>query len=332
MSGIDETTAIVEMRFGSHLYGTATPASDTDLKRVHLPSAEAILLQRVRPVISTQTKVDARSKNRAEDIDQESFVLHKFLALVADGQTVAMDMLFAPASMVLGAPSPIWTELQENADRLVSRQCKSFIGYCRQQANKYGVRGSRVAAARYTVEILDAYIARGGERSKLGDHADDVAAAIHGREFMAVVMIPQVSGVDAPHLEVCDRKAPYTVTCKEARAIFQRVVDQYGQRALQAERNEGVDWKALSHAVRVGRQAIELLATGRITFPRPEAQRLIAIKLGEVPYRAVAEEIEHLFEDVERGAAVSPLPERPDFDWIDGFVCAAYADVVRTAT
>ena len=39
---------IVEMRFGSHLYGTDTATSDLDLKGVYLPSAREILLQRAR--------------------------------------------------------------------------------------------------------------------------------------------------------------------------------------------------------------------------------------------------------------------------------------------
>lgn len=322
---------IVEMRFGSHLYGTSTPASDTDLKRIHLPGARDILLQRVRPVVATQTKVDRALKNGADDVDTESFALHKFLALVAEGQTVAMDMLFAPPAMIIGAPSPLWVEIQANAHRLISRQCKSFIGYCRQQANKYGVRGSRVAAARHAVAVLDDCIATGGERDKVGAHAAQIEAAIAGREFMAVTMIPQASGEDAPHLDVCDRKAPYTVTLREARSIYQRVVDQYGQRALLAERNDGVDWKALSHAVRVGRQAIELLETGQITFPRPEATHLLSVKTGALPYRAVAEEIERLFDQVEAAARLSALPDQPDLAWIDGFVVEAYQTAVLGA-
>jgi hypothetical protein len=54
---------------------------------------------------------------------------------------------------------------------------------------------------------------------------------------------------------------PLTASIKTAREILQRLVTEYGQRALQAERNEGVDWKALSHAVRVGREALELFET-----------------------------------------------------------------------
>jgi predicted nucleotidyltransferase len=43
---------IVEMRFGSHLYGTATPESDLDFKGVYLPEARDILLQRVKPTVT----------------------------------------------------------------------------------------------------------------------------------------------------------------------------------------------------------------------------------------------------------------------------------------
>jgi predicted nucleotidyltransferase len=39
---------IVEMRFGSHLYSTATPLSDLDYKGVELPDGRDILLQRVQ--------------------------------------------------------------------------------------------------------------------------------------------------------------------------------------------------------------------------------------------------------------------------------------------
>jgi predicted nucleotidyltransferase len=37
---------LVTMKFGSHLYGTNTPASDLDLKSVHLPPADAMLAAR----------------------------------------------------------------------------------------------------------------------------------------------------------------------------------------------------------------------------------------------------------------------------------------------
>jgi hypothetical protein len=54
---------IVEMRFGSHLYGTATPQSDLDLKAVYLPDARDTLLQRVPNMILLLLDKAKREKN-----------------------------------------------------------------------------------------------------------------------------------------------------------------------------------------------------------------------------------------------------------------------------
>ena len=123
---------------------------------------------------------------------------------------------------------------------------------------------------------------------------------------------------------------PFPGTIKGAREVVQRLVDRYGERALQAERNEGVDWKALSHAVRVGREALELLATGRITLPLGDAAEILAIKRGEHPYHAVAAEIERLLSAVETATQTSTLRARPDDAFIDGLVVRTYRAAILT--
>jgi len=50
---------IVDMRFGSHLYGTATPESDLDCKAVCLPGARDILLQRVQGTMAFVAMADS---------------------------------------------------------------------------------------------------------------------------------------------------------------------------------------------------------------------------------------------------------------------------------
>jgi len=147
---------LVQMKFGSHLYGTNTLASDLDLKSVHLPTANDILLGRIKQVVSTSTG-DQNAKNTAADVDEESFTLQKFLALATQGQTVAVDMLFAPSWSWIGEPDPVWAEVILNRHRLLTSQSASFVGYCRAQANKYGIRGSRVAAARAALSLLESH-------------------------------------------------------------------------------------------------------------------------------------------------------------------------------
>jgi hypothetical protein len=322
---------IVEMRFGSHLYGTDTPQSDLDLKGVYLPEGRDILLQRAAAtIVSTRAKA-AGERNAPGDVDRETFSLQRYLELLAEGQTMALDLLFAPDAALTRPALPLWREIQASADRLVTRRASAFVRYCRQQANKYGIKGSRVAAARKALELLTAAQAGLGTKAKLGEIAAEVAAFAAGAEHVALVDLMVPGDRLVRHLEVCGRRMPFTGSIKSAREVTARLVKEYGERALQAERNEGVDWKALSHAVRVGREAVELLQTGRITFPLPCAAHVRRIKAGALPYENVAAEIEQLLQDVQAAAASSALPEAPDQAFIDDLVARAYRGKVLEA-
>jgi len=131
------------------------------------------------------------------------------------------------------------------------------------------------------------------------------------------------------HLSVVNRRCGYTTTIKDAHAVYARIYENYGERARMAMTNEGVDWKAMSHAIRVSRQALELLATGRITFPRPDAEELLAIKLGKFPFSEVGRTLEELVEKVEAAAEISTLPEESDQDAIDRLVIYLYDSQLR---
>lgn len=91
---------LVKMKFGSHLYGTATSESDVDYKGVFLPSKEDILLGNIPKNYSFSTKVNG-SKNNPDDIDVELYSLHYFIKLACEGQTVALDMLHALETMIV---------------------------------------------------------------------------------------------------------------------------------------------------------------------------------------------------------------------------------------
>lgn len=320
---------IVRIRFGSHLYGTATPASDLDFKSIYMPDARAILLQRVKGSISTKRGKVEGEKNFAGEVDEESFSLQRYLGLLAEGQTVATDVLFAPEWSMVEAPSDEWREIVANRSRLITRKSAAFVGYCRQQANKYGIKGSRVAAARKALAALEDGVTVLGTTVKLSLMEWSIREIVAETEHMAIVPIDHISGTTVNHWEVCGRKMSYQASIKNARDMVASLVKDYGHRALQAESQQGVDWKALSHAVRVARQAIELLSTGRVTFPLPDAAHILAIKKAEIPYHEVAAEIEQGLVDIEAASEISTLPGEPDQKWIDDFVAHTYGAEVR---
>lgn len=321
---------ILSIKFGSHLYGTSTPNSDIDLKKIFIPDTYDIVMQRVTDSINTIRPKYAGEKNYAGEVECESYSLQKFLSLASQGQTVAIDILFAPDSVMEKEPHWIWREIQRNKHKLLTKKSMSFVKYCQQQANKYGIKGSRVSAARKALSVLnwavDVYGVSG--QIKLGVIRDIIEETCKNTEHMEIIQITQVGNKVIDYWEVCGRKLQYTASLVHARDVMQNMVNEYGNRALQAEKQQGIDWKALSHAIRIGRQAIQLLETGNITFPLPYADEILAVKCGKRLYQDVSKEIEDLLVKVEEAAKVSTLPEEVDQQWIDKFVYEWYLDTI----
>lgn len=312
-------STIVQIKFGSHLYGTATEDSDLDIKAVYIPSARDILLQTIQPTITTGRTKASREKNTAQDVDFEAYTPHKFLSLLAEGQTVALDMFFAPSQFFIEEPSPIWSDIQAIGPSLFNKEAASFVRYCRQQANKYGIKGSRIASARKAGLFFKQALEHYPSASKLSLLEKELEA-LSPYEFITFGELENISGVATKYIEVCGKKVLYTASIKSAHEITQRLINEYGARALAAEKNKGIDWKALSHAIRVGYEAIEFLTTQKITFPRPEAKHLVAIKQGRLTFKAVAEEIEDLLAKVEKASLESTLVDTYNPQIIDDFI------------
>lgn len=324
---------ILKMTFGSQVYGTSLPTSDTDYKAIYIPSAKDILMGRVKETLSTTTKKDPKGKNSSEDVDIETFSLKQYMKLLLEGQTVALDMLFSGYDHIVendwNEYRDVWGIIQENRHRFISKQCTSFVGYAKQQAAKYGIKGSRIAAVRKAIELLHELLKFEGilAYSRLSDcfiTIDHFVNETWKDEHIRIVNLPNPKGTLEPYLEVCNRKIAFHATIKYALDILQKIFDEYGLRALQAEKDMGVDRKACMHAVRVTHQAIELFNTGCITFPRPEKDLLLAIRKGEMPYKEVATLIESKMEEMLKAAEASHLPEKPDVEFAEELVYTVY--------
>lgn len=317
---------ILRTEFGSKVYGTNLPTSDIDYKGIFIPPAKDILLQEVKKVITNNTKIDQTQKNTANDIDEELYCLHYYLKLLSEGNTPVIDLLFTPKKHWVES-NPLWEEIVNNKEKLLSSQVSSFVGYTRTQAAKYGIKGTRVASLRLVLDWLKDF----EDSKRIYDLWPPVFVKKCNNEYINIVEINGPKGIPEPHLEVCNRKIPFHASVKYAKSVFQKIFDEYGHRALAAEKNEGVDWKALYHAVRVGKEAHELLTTGNITFPRPEKELLLQIRKGELHYKEVADIIEQGLYNVEEAQKTSVLKTTPDYSWIEEFILNVYKkEVIRS--
>lgn len=323
---------IVKTIAGSHLFGTNTPSSDMDYKGIFIPSGDEILLGEYKDSVSESTGSDF-SKNTKDDIDTEMYSLRKFLKMVRNGDTAAIELLFTPDTHIV-EKSPIWDEIIRFRDQLVSRKINSLIGYARQQSNKYGIKGSRMGELNNMITFLkDLEKQFDFPNPKLKHGWEKIQREIkkydHVYEYENEMLVNQVL-TKTPSLNILGKKFDHHTSFANVLQPLKKIYKNYGQRAREAKNNNGVDFKALSHAVRVCLQGIELMETGKITLPHCENNRklLIDIKTGKLHYTEVANIIESKLEELEKITKISNIPEEVDIDFIKGLIIHLHLGVV----
>ncbi len=313
---------IVKMKFGSHLYGTDTEDSDLDYKGIFMPSKEEIFLNRIPKCYSHQTNKDNESKNTKDDVDEEIYSLHYFIKLACECQTIALDMLHAPDDMILET-SEIWKEIVKNREKFYTKNLKAFVGYARRQASKYGIKGSRLDAVRGVIRLLKPYQSRTGlfgAPYKLGGLWDYLFEGEH-QKFIE----PSPNGIR--QYMVCGKILQETQTIDYALMVLEKFEKEYGKRAKMAAENRGIDWKAISHAMRAAYEVEELLTKKTITFPLKQAIFLLKIKQGRLHYlNEVSPKLESLMERVEKLSEESDLPKKVNRKFWDGFIIDTIED------
>lgn len=319
----------METVFGSHLYGLNTPTSDKDYKGIFLPHPRDILLGKAPKTIDTSTG-DKSSKNTVDDVDRQLYSLTKFISLACDGDTVALDMLHASDDKLI-ANSEIWQYIRANRWRFYTTELTGLFGYVRKQAAKYGVKGSRLAALREVYDVLqktDNSHYDENATSLVNTKVSDIVDKLPTNEFCRAILHYSEKGGMQNFYEVLGRKFQYTITIAEMKKSVYKLWDEYGERARQAEANNGIDWKALSHALRGGMQLIQIYKDGDIVYPLPDSAFLKLVKAGGVPFATVQEKLEEVMGEVERLAAISTYPKEVDREFWNDFIERVYRDHV----
>jgi len=313
---------IVRMKFGSHLYGLNTPESDTDCIGIYMPTFDELLLNSYKPEIKSSTG-NSKSRNTKDDIDDDWISLPKFLALALKGETMTIDMLHA-TDVEVGQYGFIWHELVKNRKRFYTQNLSSYMGYVKHQAAKYGIRGSRIAAMREAIEMLTTF------NNEHNFVLNDIWAALPVNEYCKKILIPKKGKPDEMEdfYEINAKK--YAPTNKVAYVLerVEKALDGYGARALLAEKNEGVDWKAVSHAFRAGYQMRAIYSKGDFEYPLGETDFILQVKKGELDYLTeVAPVLEALVDEVDSLAAMNEffnLPKHSDKEYWDKWLIKMY--------
>ncbi len=323
---------IMKCVFGSHLYRLNTPTSDTDYKGIYLPTKDELLLGKYAKTINQSTG-DDKSKNTKDDVDVEIFSLPYFIELACKGETVAIDMLHADSSLVFPADASvkhlgeIWADLKANRKMFYTKDMKSYIGYARKQANKYGIKGSRVDAV---AKVINWLIHNCNSEYRAMTTIRQVYSQLPTNEFVRHVEMDDPKNGTLRFYEICGRKYQDTLTLDQLLGHATKIYDEYGDRAKMAMLDLGVDWKSISHCLRASYQMLDILKEGDFEYPLKENKFLLDVKQGKLNFiNDVQPVIDEVITEVETLAEKSTLPNKVDRDYWDRWLLQIYEEYLE---
>jgi hypothetical protein len=271
---------------GSRLYGTARFDEKGNI------ISDTDLREIILPPFEFLTLIrkDFETKNGSQSDDHVVYSLNFFVQKLISANPQFIELLFAPENMIL-IQNEIGKELIGMRNSFVSkRYFHSMRGFAYSEYRK--ARGEKLIFEEHTVSeehawdtFRETFGKRWGDRRK--EITDDIKAMAYSQHTFTLV--PSVDGIS-----------------KKRRSEF----DMYGYCSSSA-----------CHSLRILRQAAELLRTGTITFPRPDAVELRDIKMG----LSTREKFSALYEDAKADAEdafkESKLPmdaDKPEVvKWLD---------------
>lgn len=326
---VKQETTLFKVLTGSHLYGTATSSSDYDYKAVCLPALDELLIN--TKITNRKEKpegVGDSDKMIAGETETEYLPLQVFMNDFFDGQTYALEVAFAARQGLFELPESVNDDFGKEQvikfadvliDRFLTRNVKKMVGYAVSQSKLYGLKTQRFTTLNEVLTMLENYL------NKLLPMPEPMISSVTlkdaSRLVEELVKIPHVKNAElfnakggaelAPGIDICGKQFPLTARIVTVIQSVKKSLSQYGERVKQFD-GEGVDWKALSHAIRITEQVIELSTTGQITFPRPSAQFLLDVKSGKLALDEATEHLNSLFNKVDEVIEASVLRERTE--------------------
>uniref|UniRef100_UPI00389095C8 hypothetical protein n=1 Tax=Acinetobacter sp. TaxID=472 RepID=UPI00389095C8 len=257
-------------------------------------------------------------------VETEFFPVQTFVRDFVAGQTYAVEIAHAylsygpPAHGILyTSEKPIYDFVKELVDNFGNAEVYSMVGFAMKQTFDYVKRGERLNAAKAVLAVVDKVVkpfagfAPGSIPEPRLDTILGEATVLEHLVKATGLETEVLMGGNKPQnsLKLNGRNYMESTTLAHFHEQVVKMVKQFGDRSNAAAEKE-VDYKSLSHAVRVYEQAIELLETGKITFPRPNADYLRKVKQGEVPLDDVKLKLSMLDESVQQMIEVSTMRKR----------------------
>jgi hypothetical protein len=280
--------------YGSRNYGTETPTSDYDYKVIYVPSMRDMLLGKKFKIFKNRFDADGV---QIKDIlcsmpdcgaEYEYIPLQTLIKDYTKGQTYAAEVMFA---LIANPGHKLHDLAKEVVESFRVTDVLSMVGFAKKQTMDYISRARRLVDVKSIVEFLNTKIALGKPHAKLCEFIDEVPEKFH------IIMDKDVKPYRG--IYVAGRQYSERTSISDVCASLTIIRDDYGQRVVEAIGSGNIDWKSISAAIRCYEQAIELYQTNHIEFPRKNAEYLLEVKQGKIPFDVVKPVLEELADRVD---------------------------------
>lgn len=242
---------IFEAVAGSRLFGTQTQFSDTDLKRVFIPSVDEIILGEYK-------EYDERHAEKVEDksncIEFSEYSLKNFLQSLSSGEVMPIEMLF----MNNICPSEYWDRLLDQKEDLFNQDVVKFYNFPLNILKNYTKNFDRISFLKDLLKHIDIH-----------KNINDLAPAI----------------LKSPYIQVNDKQIAlfgknYRINTSQSFLLQGVNIELNKYTSLEMDETIRRQYVVLAHAYRIAEEGLEYLQTGDIIYPRYNAEYLKEIKSG----------------------------------------------------
>ncbi len=309
--------------YGSKLFGTDNANSDTDYKGIFIPSREDVLLK--KDIEHFNYNTNTKEKNDKEDVDVQLYSIYKWFNLLKKGETGALDLLFScfREDTQLYRDEVFLNVIKENYQRFYNKNLHSFIGYCVGQSKMYNIKGQRYDELHRFVTRFQEIAIKNSEE-KLEKYFGDIERIFQSHPFKYVRFVTaSIARGNQGHkkgqyVELLGKRFAGSVRVGYFAARIQEMEQLFGHRTRKA--SGGVDYKALSHAVRVINEVEELLDDAFITFPLKNRAYIMEIKEGKISLEDVMHYIDGKLDIVQEKLEKTSISSTSDEAFMDRLI------------
>lgn len=231
-----------------------------------------------------------------KDPDRTIFSLRKFLNLALDGNPNILELLFAPTTGdTCIYTTPVWEFIVEHREYFLSQKIrKTFMGYAFAQLKKMETH----------YKWLNSEPPEKPDPKNYGRYLND-----EGNE----------KWLDHTQFQIYNEK-------KKLWDNYATWLANRNDVRHELEMKYGFDTKFGSHTIRLLTMGKELLETGYITLPRPDAKELLDIRRGKYSYHNLVQLATELMRQMDGTKGL--LPEKPNYDIIEELSMKVHFDFV----